>query len=204
MIIFLRINDKPVKAWANPHKTIVQYKPSMKEDQLIAKLRQGSDSAVREWYATFEPKLQRFVLSKISNTRDAEEIVQDTFISCLESLPLFTRKSSLWTWMCSVANHETADYFRKKYAKRMLHAIPFVDALLPTQLHDMHVISGLVKSVLSRMPLKHREVLLMKYVDGFDVKVIATRLKVSFKSAESLLFRARQQFRVLYMEQDGK
>jgi DNA-directed RNA polymerase specialized sigma24 family protein len=84
----------------------------------------------------------------------------------------------------------------------VLQAIPFAEVLLPTQLHDMHVISGLVKSVLARMPSQHREVLLMKYVDGFDVKVIARKLKVSFKSAESLLFRARQQFRLLYLEQD--
>lgn len=177
----------------------------MKEEQLLlARLRQGSKEAVRNWHALFSPKLLRFVQAKISNTNDAEEVVQDTFIACLESLPLFHGRSSLWTWMCSIANHEVSDYFRKRYAKRVLQSIPFADALLPTQLHNMHSVSQAVQHVLAKMPSNDREILMMKYVDGLEVRHIARKLKVSFKSAESLLFRARKEFRLLYMEEDAQ
>lgn len=175
----------------------------MKEEHLlISGLRKGDKAAVREWFRQFEPVMTRFVLLKVGNKADAEEIVQDIFISCLESLPLFRGTSSLSTWMYSVAYHEVSDYFRKKYAKRVLQAIPFVDALLPNQLHNMHTVSQGVQLVLAKMSHMEREILLLKYVDGLDVRQISTKLKVSFKAAESLLFRARKAFRVMYAEEE--
>ncbi|HZZ98957.1 MAG TPA: RNA polymerase sigma factor [Candidatus Saccharimonadia bacterium] len=177
-------------------------KDLLASDQFLDQLRAGNAAAVREWYRQFGPPVRRFVLSKVSNERDAEEIVQDVFVSCLDSLPLFHGGSSLQTWMFSVAKHEVADYFRKKYAKRVLQSIPFADALLPTQLHNMHTVSAAVQRVLSRMSMRDREVLMLKYVDGAGVKEIAGKFKVSFKSAESLLFRARKLFRVMYAEEE--
>jgi RNA polymerase sigma-70 factor (ECF subfamily) len=178
-------------------------KDPLESPEFLAQLRAGDKAAVREWYRQLAPAVHRFVLSKIGNPHDADEIVQDVFLSCLESLPLFNGKSSLQTWMFSVAKHETADYFRKRYAKRVLQMIPFADALLPSQLYNMHTVSAGVQRVLGRMTHRDRELLMLKYVDGAGVKEIAGRLQVSVKSAESLLFRARKLFRVLYAEEDN-
>ena len=117
----------------------------------IQKLREGDERAVLKWYKTFEKPLLRFILTKVSLKPDAQELCQNTFLSCLESLPLFKQNSSLWTWMCSIARHEIADYFRKKYAKRVLQMIPFADAVLPEQLHDMHDVALVVRQTLQKL-----------------------------------------------------
>lgn len=173
------------------------------DDIALQKLRAGGDGEVLRWYKTYEKPLLRFVRTKVSDEHDAKELSQNTFLACLDSLPLFKEHSSLWTWMCSIARHEIADYFRKRYAKKMLHMIPFADALLPEQLHDMHDVALVVRQTLKKLSAYDRELLLQKYVDGFSVATIAKKMKKSFKSVEASLFRARKLFAVIY-EQENK
>jgi len=173
---------------------------SLQEEELLHRLRQGDERAIEQWYNTYAPKIKRYLYQKISNHKDAEEISQDVFISCLESLPLFQQQSSLWTWMCSIARHEVADYFRKKYAKKMVHAIPFLEAIIPASITNMHGVSEQVNAALRRLSHKERELLLLKYVDKVSVERIAQEYGVSLKSAESSLFRARKAFRAAYCD----
>ena len=62
----------------------------------------------------------------------------------------------------------------------------------------------LVSMVLKRMVQKNRELLLKKYVDCKKVKEIASEMGNTVKSVESDLFRARQEFRSLWIELDLK
>lgn len=163
-------------------------------------LRRGDEKAVLGWYKQYQQPLLRFIHTKIADPQDAQELCQNTFLSCLESLPLFKETSSLWTWMCSIARHEVADYYRKKYAKKVLKLIPFAEALLPEQIIDVHDVSQAVRSALRKLSSRDRELLQLKYVDGKSVKSIAFALGVSVKSAESLLYRARKAFEEVYAE----
>jgi len=170
----------------------------MLEKLFVQQLKQASPRAVREWYELFHHKVYRFILKKVSTTADAEELTQDVFLSCLKALPLFRGESSIWTWMMHVAQHEVADYYRKRYAKKCILALPLPD-FLPTQpVQRAEEISQKVLTVLEVMSQEHREILLMKYLDRKKVAQIATETGKSVKSVESTLFRARDEFKVLY------
>lgn len=49
-------------------------------------------------------------------------------------------------------------------------------------------------TILKSLPTNYRIILQLKYIDGVRVKAIAEKLSLSFKSTESLLFRARKAF----------
>lgn len=171
-----------------------------KSDQdLISKLKQGDTKAVNQWFGEYNDRLIKVVLNKVSNYQDAEEIVQQTFLNCLKHLPLFRGRSSIWTWMNSIARHEIADYFRKKYAKRALKTTRLSEFLLLDNIDDSSEVSEKVKRVLKKMRSSHRELLLLKYVDKKKVAVIAREFGKSIKSVESELFRARKEFKALWL-----
>lgn len=170
----------------------------MDEKQLIDKLKNGDEQAVKLWFDTYNVRLLRIVESKVSNKKDAEEIVQQTFLNCLKHLPLFLGKSSIWTWMNSIARHEVADYFRKRYAKKALQTIPLSDLLPLNQVADSSEVTQKVNVVLSQMKANYKELLLLKYADGKKVSVIANEVGKSEKSVESDLFRARREFKQLW------
>ncbi|GIK84469.1 MAG: RNA polymerase sigma factor [Patescibacteria group bacterium] len=169
------------------------------EQQLIKELKTGSEHAVKVWFNTYSARLLRVIEYKVSNRKDAEEIVQQTFLNCLKHLPLFLGKSSIWTWMNSIARHEVADYFRKKYAKKALQTIPLSELLPLNQISDSDEVSQKVTVVLSKMRKYYSELLLLKYADNKKVIDIAIELQKSVKSVESDLFRARKEFKELWV-----
>lgn len=174
-------------------------KQNIEESQIVELLKLGDPAAVEYWFSEYESPLKAFVQTKIDSTHDVDEIVQETFLSCLKQLPLFRGDASLQTWMFSVARHEIADFYRKKYAKKALQLLPLSQELLGTKIDNSHEVSEKVKIVLAQMTASSRELLQKKYVDGMRVLDIANELNRSVKSIESELFRARNEFRALYL-----
>ncbi|OGJ37491.1 MAG: hypothetical protein A2383_00505 [Candidatus Pacebacteria bacterium RIFOXYB1_FULL_39_46] len=170
------------------------------EQKLVEQLRQGKNQAVKTWFKLFSPYLLAITLKKVSSHQDAEELVQETFINCLRQLPLFEGRSRLKTWMVSILHHEIADFYRKKYAKKTLQTIPLVNLILTQPIKDASETSQKVRQVLSNMSQRKRELLLMKYVDKKQVKEIAHYWQKTAKSVEAELFRAREEFRLLYAQ----
>jgi RNA polymerase sigma factor (sigma-70 family) len=168
------------------------------ENTLLSQLKLGQPQAVQKWFQKYHDKLLSLIESKVGNEKDAEELTQDTFVSCLKHLPLFRGESSIWTWMSRIAQHEVADYYRKRYAKKFIKALPLSELLPIEELSDSHEIAHKVHLVLQKMAQENREVLLMKYVDKMKVKDIAEQSGRTIKSVESILFRARGEFRQLY------
>lgn len=170
------------------------------DQQLLTALKSGQPEAVRAWFARYQPRLSALIALKVSNAHDVEELVQETFLACLKHLPLFRGESNIWTWMQSVARHEVADYYRKKYAKKALQTIPLSDWLLDQPVADAHETAQKVSAALAELSKEYRELILLKYVDELRVKEIASKLNKSIKSVESDLFRARQAFKVAYAD----
>lgn len=170
----------------------------MEEKELLKRLKTGDEQAVAEWFELFNARLLAVVEAKVSNRKDAEEIVQQTFLNCLKHLPLFLGKSSIWTWMNSIARHEVADYFRKKYAKKAIKTIPLSEFIPLHSISDSDDMSEKVQRVLAKMSSEYKELLLLKYADGKKVVTIAKELNRTVKAVESDLFRARSEFKVLW------
>lgn len=165
---------------------------------LLQDLKAGSPKAVERWYRLYEPKMRRLIATKVSVAADVDELVQDTFQSCLKHLPLFRGDASIATWMTRIAQHEVADYYRKKYAKKAIRALPLAEFLLLERPHNAHETSERVKEVLKQLPAAYQELLMMKYVDRKKVQEIAAELGRTVKAVESDLFRAREAFRLEY------
>lgn len=170
------------------------------EAQLVELLKMGDETAVDHWYERYEPAIKQFMVSKVASVFDAEELTQQTFLQCLKSLSLFRGESGLQTWMLSVARHEVSDFYRKKYAKKALQTLPLTQWLLSEPLQNTEEVSQVVTTVLAEMSAASKELLLKKYVDGQKVAEIAAELGQTVKSIESQLFRARNEFKLLYEE----
>lgn len=170
------------------------------EQQLVELLKLGDTTAVEYWFGEFYPKVLRFSRGKVGSSQDAEELAQQVFMNCLRNIQLYSGSARLWTWMLAVAKHEVADYYRKRYAKKAIQTTA-LSYLLPVEnVEDSHEVSAKVLSALHKMSSSSRELLLQKYVDSKKVAQIARELGKSVKSVESELFRARAQFRYLYLQ----
>lgn len=171
-------------------------KPSINQEAII----DGDKKEFRRFYKEFKPRLEAYVYARTNNLHDSEEIVQDSFIGFLDSLPLFRGQSSLWTFLVSIARHEIADYFRKKYAKKALQYVPFVDQGFSEDLYSAKEIRLVFNSALKKLVKEDQKLLLWKYDKKLSVKEIAKKLDISVKACESKIFRARKAFQLAYDE----
>jgi RNA polymerase sigma-70 factor (ECF subfamily) len=180
---------------------------------LLRALRRGDPRAVTIWYHRYQRRLTAFIARRVSQSPDVEELVQETFINCLTNLPQFAGHSSLWTWMCAIAKHEIGDYYRKRYAKKVLQLLPlpdwFWDDSASTSPDDQiitsllsHELKDKIDHVFQQIGDYYRELLLEKYLDRHSVKELAARRAKTPKAIESDLFRARRAFKTAYAALD--
>lgn len=170
------------------------------EKVLVEALKQGNSLAVEYWFKTYYRPLYLSACNKMPSEVIAQEVVQDTFVNCLQSLNLFHNASSLLTWMQAVLRHEMADFYRKRYAKKFIRTLPLTELLLAQPYGDVEETAEKVKWVMKKMLGKNKELLLKKYIDKKQVSEIATETGKTVKAIESELFRARNEFRQLWLE----
>ncbi len=146
--------------------------------------------------------LKSYISQKVGEQTDVEEILQETLISASQSLPTFSSKSSFFTWVCAIANHEVADFYRKKKIKAFLFSrFPFLEEIVSEALGpEEELLEGElreeVKKVLSRMSEGYSLILRLKYYQGLSMEEIAKKMHLTVKAVESRLSRAREAFRI--------
>ena len=158
--------------------------------------------------------LKKYLASRVNNPYEVDEILQETLISALDAYPSFKGKSAFFTWLCGIANHEIADFYRKKKIKTVLFSLfPFLEdlaeqALGPEQqLLKTEVETETVKQVkLTLMKLNegYAEILRLRYYHHLSVGEIAKQLHASYKTIESRLSRARKAFEKIYRTDFGQ
>ena len=99
-------------------------------NELIQLVISGEKGAATRFYKELAPKLRRYLNAKLPEG-EVEEVLQDTFLSAFDSLPLYRGESSVSSWLISIARHEVADFYRKKYVRRAIeHTAPLFENMV--------------------------------------------------------------------------
>jgi RNA polymerase sigma-70 factor (ECF subfamily) len=81
---------------------------------LIAQVRSGDSNAWTELVDRFEGRLLAYVDSRLSNRSASEDIVQETFIGFLNSLPNYDSSRSLENYLFSICAFKLTDHLRRE------------------------------------------------------------------------------------------
>lgn len=172
----------------------------MNDQELVQRILSRDRKALHIVYTTYTPKLLRFISTKVANPHDAEEILQDTLFAFLEAVRDFEGKARISTFLFSICQHKIVDYYRRKKLRHIVFSqMPTLEELVspllgPEEEMDVTIVRERLKKTFDLLLPKYRMVLRMKYEEDLPVEVIATTLHMTFKSVESMLFRARKAF----------
>lgn len=86
------------------------------ESLLVAEIRRGKPDAWRRLIDEYEGRLLAFVRSRLGRGKgsQSEDVVQETFIGFLTSLPNYDARRPLEGWLFSIAAHKLTDYLRRE------------------------------------------------------------------------------------------
>lgn len=157
---------------------------------LLAAVAAGEPDAVRALLDGHAPTVYGFIFARVGGSEQtAEDLLQETLLEAVRSSHTFRGDASLATWMCAIARRRLARHYeaerRAEIARSGLMLVPAAEQPEPVEERDE------VIRALGRLSALHRQVLVMKYLDGRSVEEIAGELGRTRVQIQSLLQRAR-------------
>ena len=185
---------------------------SFPDDLALARQVAGGDqAALTVLYARYTDSLFAFIYHRLEAPRaDVEEIWQDTWLAAIRSIQSYRGRSRLFTWICGLAQHKIADFYRRRDRHRQAFSdapFDFAGAALgsgplPEEILARRDVRSRVVQTLMALPDDYRRALAARYADGCSVDEIARLLDRPYKAAESLLSRAKTAFRDAFCQKE--
>jgi RNA polymerase sigma-70 factor (ECF subfamily) len=104
---------------------------------LIQQIRQGDPRAWDQLIARYEGRLLAFVDRRLHDRAASEDVVQETFVGFLNSLPNFDERRELQTYLFTIASHKLTDQLRR-LGRHPLHPVSGSAAEVLHQQLDQH------------------------------------------------------------------
>ena len=166
---------------------------------LIEEAKNGCKEAFGALFREHQDYIYNLLYQLTSDHAEADDLAQETFIRVYKSLPTFRAESSLRTWVSRIAVNQ----FRQARRKRKPHVTQILDQIrLPGQEDNPERIlikremQWCVAHVLQyHLRRHHREVLVLRDLQGFSYAEISEILGISLSSVKTRLHRARMAFR---------
>lgn len=167
----------------------------------------ADERAFESWHRRTLPPVYAYLLSRCGgDVALAEELTQETFVAAIDRRSRFDGRSDAITWLCGIARHKLADHFRsleREERRRMRIEIRQVE-MESDERHRMGLEDrALIAEALRSLPANQRAVLAFVVLDDLPVAEAARLLGRSRGATESLLFRARENFRRAYAGEIG-
>ncbi|MBN2115939.1 MAG: sigma-70 family RNA polymerase sigma factor [Anaerolineales bacterium] len=152
----------------------------------------------------YSSPIYRLGLRMLGDPQDAEDVLQNTFLSVLTHISEFEGRSSLATWLYRIAANEALMLLRRKKPEVNLDDVEAADEaedLLPTQFVDWsalpedELLSGegqrILDGAIATLPESMRLVFLLRDVEGLSIRETAEALNLTETNVKTRLLRAR-------------
>ncbi|KKQ29768.1 MAG: RNA polymerase sigma factor [Candidatus Levybacteria bacterium GW2011_GWA2_37_36] len=171
----------------------------------IKRILAGDSEAVIEFYKSYSPKILSYLSKKLPHLEDAQEITNDVFLEAIDSLSFLQKEKNVSAWLYRIAHNKMVDFYRKRKIKSiLLSQLPFLQIVAseinqPEFQFEKNKIRDNIEFALRSLSTKYQKILKLHYEENVQVKMLAKIFNLSFKATESLLFRARQSFKLAYV-----
>jgi RNA polymerase sigma-70 factor, ECF subfamily len=140
--------------------------------------------------------VRKCVHAIVRNATDAEDVLQEAVLKTWRRLSTFRSESSFRTWMTRVAVNEALMSHRQGRRRRLCRALGDRDVFAsPVELQDKSLIRAeatrTIRSAVVGLPLKYRQVLILRDLQELSVRETAQRLHSTIPAVKSQLFRGR-------------
>lgn len=159
---------------------------------------------IKDIYEKYKQDVFYYLVSLTHDPLLSEDLVSETFLSAIKSLPKFRGDSNIKTWLFSIARYKWYEYLRKKKDD-----ISFDDLAKNYLTEDTNLESKVIKSeiadkilsLLEKEPTKTRDIVLMR-INGYSFYEISKKHNISESSARVINFRTKKKIRKI-LEKEG-
>lgn len=171
---------------------------------LIAATLAGDSAAFGQLVGEYQDRLYNSLLRVLGSAEDAADIVQDAFVQAYTKLDTFRGTSAFYTWLYRIAFNLAMSHARKGHKATSLDGMKALAGDEPMDGQPtaetgvlMQERAELVHAALAELNMEHRQIIVLREIDGLRYDEIAEILSLPVGTVRSRLFRARLELREL-------
>ena len=177
----------------------------MTEKELVRAAQRGDDIAFEELVRTYEKRVYHLALRMCGNVDDAYEVAQEAFLSAWKGMRFFRGDSSFSTWLYRLTSNAAIDFLRRQRRQGGSDGVSLNDedtflevadpAPSPHQQAERLELRDALARGLGALSPEHRQVLLLRELQGLTYEEIAAALELDLGTVKSRIARAREKLR---------
>jgi len=180
---------------------------SLDEQELIKQLRAQNETALGAFMAAYETRVFGLALRLTGNRQDAEEVLQDVFLTVFRKIDSFRGDSKLSSWLYRITTNAALMKLRKR---PRVKEIPLAEELgpamtdegmiaepvadwsrLPNDELDRKELGRRIEQAMNLLPADYRSVVVLRDVEGLSAQEACDILSLSEAALKSRLHRGR-------------
>ncbi|MFM2037893.1 MAG: hypothetical protein RL432_832 [Bacteroidota bacterium] len=166
------------------------------DEELMLAIQQGEKLAFNELYARYSDKLYGYLLKMLwYNEVRAQDLLQDLFAKIITQPHLFDTERNFKTWIYTIASNLCKNEFKRNEVRKgtvngveQFHSLS-TDENLEKKIQENQFRDALNQE-LTLLDDKHREVFVLKHIDGLSIKEISEITGANEGTVKSRLFYA--------------
>ena len=180
----------------------------LEQHQIIKGLKNHDTATIDDFVQQFSRPLFGVILNYTKNPSDAEEILQDTLLKVIRKIDTFREESNIWPWIKRIAINNSIMWLRKQrntrrrevqleeftpqFSEDGYYQQPIFNwPLDPENIVLNSELAGQLYDGIQSLPFEYRTPLVLRDIEGYPVKQIASLLGLKEATAKTRIHRAR-------------
>lgn len=157
---------------------------------------------VKKIHSEFNSMLYNFINSRVDNSDDAADILQEVFIKIAAKIETLQEDEKLKSWIFAITRNAIIDYYRKsanrkktELTEKVINEIKDVD--------DRDATMGLdkcLKGFIQKLPEEYRDVIIDSELKGIKQKDLAVKYNLAYPSIRSRVQRGRSKLKEMLLK----
>lgn len=163
------------------------------EAELVRRAQAGDRDAFADLYRAYVQAVYRYMLLRLSNTQQAEDLTAEVFLRAVDGLPRYSNRGlPFGAWLFRIARDRLVDYYRQS-ARRPIFAL---EDSLPDELPDpgaaaeARAATQALSEALGQLTDEQRDVIQFRYMENWSLEETAQALNKSVNAVKALQHRA--------------
>src|SRR5438270_7085964 len=200
--------DVAMKRVAQRGVAIREQLHAMDDAEVVTSFLGGEERAFQELVERYQTRLLNFIYRTIGDREKAEDLVQEVFIRVYRHLHRFDRSKKFSTWIYTIASNLAKNELRNRSRNPLVffqtirknwqdddRPLQFEDTnSRPDDLYRRRHLRSLVEASVARLPEHHRQVFILRELEGKSYEEIAEITNCNLGTVKSRLNRARNAF----------
>lgn len=152
-------------------------------------------AAQSEIYELYADVLFGVCLKYSRNHQDAEDTLQDSFLTIFDKIKQYNHKGSFEGWLKRITINTALQKYRKKTPLQLVNEVTEIEETAEIDFEDKHLDIDFLLSLIQQLPDKYRLVFNLYVLDNYAHKEISEMLNISVGTSKSNLSRARKKIK---------